>query len=77
MLIHQDASVYASILNGDDKLSYTLSNKRLAYVHLIRGKLVVNGHALATGDALKISEETLVTLEQAEAAEFLLFDLPC
>ena len=77
LLIHQDASVYASILNGDDKLSYTLSNKRLAYVHLIRGKLVVNGHALATGDALKISEETLVTLEQAEAAEFLLFDLPC
>ncbi|MBB3214017.1 hypothetical protein FHW67_003327 [Herbaspirillum sp. Sphag1AN] len=77
VLIHQDASVYASILNGDDKLDYAIDSKRLAYVHLIRGKLVVNGQSLTTGDALKISEETKITLEQADAAEFLLFDLPC
>lgn len=77
VLIHQDASVYASILNGSDKLDYAIDSKRLAYVHLIRGKLVVNGQPLTTGDALKISEETKITLEQAEAAEFLLFDLPC
>jgi quercetin 2,3-dioxygenase len=77
VLIHQDASVYASILNGGDKLDYAIDSKRLAYVHLIRGKLVVNGQSLTTGDALKISEETKITLEQADAAEFLLFDLPC
>lgn len=76
VLIHQDASVYASILNGDAKLDYALGNKRLAYVHLIRGKLMVNGHTLSSGDALKISEEPKITLEQGESAEFLLFDLP-
>jgi redox-sensitive bicupin YhaK (pirin superfamily) len=76
LLIHQDASVYASILNGSDKLEHPLGAKRLGYVHLIRGRLNVNGKALSGGDALKISGEQLITLEQAEAAEFLLFDLP-
>jgi quercetin 2,3-dioxygenase len=76
LLIHQDASIYASILNGTDKLEHPLGAKRLGYVHLIRGHLTVNGKALAGGDALKISGEQLITLEQAEAAEFLLFDLP-
>ncbi len=76
VLIHQDASIYASILNGGEKLEHTLDANRLAYVHLIRGHLTVNGKALATGDAIKISDEQLITIEQAQAAEFLLFDLP-
>jgi len=76
VLIHQDASIYASILNGDDKLDYTLAQKRLGYVHLIRGHLTVNGKQLSGGDAIKLSAETLITFEKAEAAEFLLFDLP-
>ncbi|WP_394779460.1 pirin family protein [Undibacterium sp.] len=76
VLIHQDASIYASILNADDQLEHALTAGRTAYVHVIRGKVVVNGVSLTGGDALKISKESLVTLKQAEAAEVLLFDLP-
>jgi redox-sensitive bicupin YhaK (pirin superfamily) len=76
VLIHQDASIFASILNGDAKLEHALGAKRLGYVHLIRGQLTVNGTKLSGGDALKISAESLITFEKAEAAEFLLFDLP-
>jgi len=76
VLIHQDASIYASILNGDARLEHALGAKRLGYVHLIRGQLTVNGTQLSGGDALKISAESLITFEKAEAAEFLLFDLP-
>ncbi|SFU86638.1 pirin family protein [Pseudoduganella namucuonensis] len=76
VLIHQDAAIYASILNGADALEHRLAAGRSAYVHVIRGHVSVNGVELKGGDALKVSEEAAVTLARAEAAEVLLFDLP-
>jgi redox-sensitive bicupin YhaK (pirin superfamily) len=76
VLIHQDAALYAAILDGDDRLEHSLAPKRLGYVHVIRGQVEVNGVALKGGDALKIGDEERVTLAKAEAAELLLFDLP-
>lgn len=76
VLIHQDASIYAAIMNGEQPLQHTLANGRTAYVHLIRGRLSVNGTELNGGDAVKVTAETLITLANAEAAEVLLFDLP-
>jgi redox-sensitive bicupin YhaK (pirin superfamily) len=74
--IHQDASIYASILNGADVLGHALAAGRLGYVHVVRGTVQVNGITLHGGDALKISDESQITLAQAEAAEVLVFDLP-
>jgi len=76
VLIHQDASVYASILDEDDAMEYVLGAGRRVYLHLIRGKLSVNGTAIERGDALKVTDETLLQLGQAENVELLLFDLP-
>ncbi|MEO0314594.1 MAG: hypothetical protein RI928_1050 [Pseudomonadota bacterium] len=74
--IHQDARLYASIPQADASITHALSPGRSAYVHLIRGQMTVNGQPLGTGDALKITGEKMVAVEEAEAAEFLLFDLP-
>ena len=76
VLIHQDAAIYASILQEGEQASHALDEGRLAYVHLIRGSLVVNGTPLKAGDALKLTQEAAVTLTQAEDAEVLVFDLP-
>jgi redox-sensitive bicupin YhaK (pirin superfamily) len=76
VLIHQDASIYAAILDGADKAEHALDPERLAYVHVIRGDVTVNGVALKDGDALKIGRESKVVFEHAETAEVLLFDLP-
>ncbi|HWX02733.1 pirin family protein [Collimonas sp.] len=76
VLIHQDAAIYAAILNGDPVLQHTLAAGRSAYVHLIRGQLSVNGKKLEGGDAVKVTAENLITLAHAEDAEVLLFDLP-
>ena len=76
VLIHQNASIYASIMKEGDALEHALDEGRTAYVHLIRGSLVVNGTPLKAGDALKLTQEAKVTLANAEDAEFLLFDLP-
>jgi redox-sensitive bicupin YhaK (pirin superfamily) len=74
--INQDATVYASILNGADAVAHTLAPGRIAYVHVIRGRVSVNGVQLGTGDALKLVAEDAVSLQDAEAAEVLVFDLP-
>ena len=74
--IHQDARLYAAILEGDDLVSHPLEPGRTAYLHLIRGELTVNGTRLSGGDALKFSGEDVVTASEAKSAEFLLFDLP-
>jgi redox-sensitive bicupin YhaK (pirin superfamily) len=74
--IRQDSAIYATILDGDDRVDHELAAGRAAYVHVVRGKVTVNGVALSGGDALKITEEARVSLSEAEAAEVLLFDLP-
>jgi redox-sensitive bicupin YhaK (pirin superfamily) len=76
VLIHQDASLYAAILNGDEQAGHALAAGRRGYVHVIRGRVEVNGVALKGGDALKIGDEERVSFSKAEAAELLLFDLP-
>jgi redox-sensitive bicupin YhaK (pirin superfamily) len=76
VLIHQDASIFATIINGGDVLEHQLAAGRTAYVHVVRGAVTVNGAELKGGDALKITAESAVSLAKAEAAEVLLFDLP-
>lgn len=74
--IHQDATVHASILDGNDVLQHTLSESRCAYVHVALGNITVNGQALKAGDAIKIVDEPCVEVSNASNAEILLFDLP-
>jgi redox-sensitive bicupin YhaK (pirin superfamily) len=76
VLIHQDASVYATIMGSGHALAHPLAPGRLGYVHVIRGSVDVNGVTLKGGDAAKISGESEVMLAGADNAEVLLFDLP-
>ena len=73
--IHQDASLYAALVDGAEKVTHTLAAGRRAYVHVARGSVSVNAQALAAGDALKLSELSEITLEHGDKAEVLLFDL--
>jgi redox-sensitive bicupin YhaK (pirin superfamily) len=74
--IHQDAEIFASILANGEQVAHTLSAGRIAYVHVIRGRLEVNGIALLSGDALKASDVNSLVLTASEETEVLLFDLP-
>ncbi len=73
--IHQDAYLYAALLDGAERATHRLDRGRRAYVHVARGKLSVNGMPLAAGDALKASAVDEIVLQQGEDAEVLLFDL--
>ncbi|HVP08178.1 MAG TPA: pirin family protein [Burkholderiales bacterium] len=74
--IHQDARLYAGLFDGAERAALPLAPGRRAYLHLVRGKLTVNGTPLGAGDALKMTGVSEVTLEKGEGAEALLFDLP-
>jgi redox-sensitive bicupin YhaK (pirin superfamily) len=78
LLIHQEASIYATIVEPGHTVSLALATDRRAYVHIAKGHASVNGTPLSGGDALKImggvSEITLSGM--AEGAEILVFDLP-
>jgi redox-sensitive bicupin YhaK (pirin superfamily) len=74
--MNQDAFLYASLLDGDERAEYELGAGRRGYVHVARGSLEVNGTELKAGDALKIEQETRITLDQGQDAEILFFDLP-
>jgi redox-sensitive bicupin YhaK (pirin superfamily) len=73
--VHQDALLYAALIDGDERVVHKLSAGRKAYVHVARGAVTVNGQPLGSGDALKADGESEVVIEQGDNAEVLLFDL--
>lgn len=74
--IHQDAFVYAALLDGAERVVHRLAPGRRAYVHVACGRLQANGEVLSAGDALKATDVAEIALAHGEQAEVLLFDLP-
>jgi len=74
--IHSSTRLYAALINSSESATHELADDRLAYVHVARGSLRVNGQELKAGDALMLAKEPQITLEAGVDAEVLLFDLP-
>jgi quercetin 2,3-dioxygenase len=74
--IHQDALLYAGRFDADERAALPLRKGRRSYVHVVRGKLNVNGTSLSGGDAMKIAASDQVVIDQGRDSEVLVFDLP-
>jgi redox-sensitive bicupin YhaK (pirin superfamily) len=74
--LHQDARIYATLLQGDEQASHVVLPQRRAYVHVARGRVQLQGATLSAGDAAMIDGPADIALAAGEAAEVLLFDLP-
>ncbi len=74
--IHQDARVYAGLIDGTETATLELAAGRRAYVHVARGSVVVDGEPLTAGDAVKITDAGRLMLADGKDAEVLVFDLP-
>ena len=75
VLIHQDSYLFAGLLDGAEHASHALASGRLGYVHVARGRITVNGSALESGDAMKLTGPAAIVLEKAHDAEVLVFNL--
>lgn len=76
LTIVQDTQIHAALLDGDERIAYTLPAGRRAYLHVARGSLRLNGQSLAAGDGVKIVDEAELVLDGGDDAEVLFFDLP-
>lgn len=76
LMIHQDAAVFASLLDAGVNLEHPLGPGRAAWVQVVKGKLAVNGVEAGAGDGVAAIEPSLTLASQAPDTEFLVFDLP-
>ncbi len=75
LTIHQDARVYAGLLNGAESATLKLAAQRYAYVHVAKGSVQVNQQTLNEGDGLRVRHERLLSFTAGQEAEILVFNL--
>ena len=75
VIVHADALIFAGLFDKNEKAVYRVDPGRLAYVHVVRGRLELNGKVLEQGDAAKVNDEKVLELEHGVGAEVLVFDL--
>lgn len=73
--IHQDARMFASILDIGQSVSHELHVGRHAWLQVVRGTVEANGATLGEGDGASFSEVARLSIESASASELILFDL--
>ncbi len=75
--IHQDARVYASVLEKGKTVEHTLSPKRKAWIQVARGSVRLNDRELKQGDGAGIEKEAVLKITGTSdlPAEILLFDM--
>src|SRR6202162_2817439 len=79
--IHQDATIYTSLLAPGQSVTHKLGQGRRAYLFVIKGNLQLNGETLAAGAQARVSGERQLQRSAAPSsattsADFLLLDLP-
>lgn len=74
--IHQDASIYAAVLEPSVPVAHALRECRHAWVQLARGAATIGGELLEAGDGAAISgARDLDIVATHQGAELLLFEL--
>ena len=76
LTIHQDMSIFASVLSPGTTLSHALDSGRQAWVHIASGEVVIDGESLSTGDGAAIAEVATIDIRAETNTELLLFDMP-
>ena len=77
LTIHQDANVYATLLDPGAELHHPIAEGRGAWLQVATGELEVGGQKLFAGDGATVTADAQLSLKASgsEPAQFLLFDL--
>src|SRR5688572_26385835 len=73
--VHQDVSLFASILDAGESVKYDMDQNRYGWIQVARGAIAVNGQYARQGDGAIAMGETSLEIVADEPAEILLFDL--
>jgi redox-sensitive bicupin YhaK (pirin superfamily) len=75
LTVHQDVTLYNSLLQPGETVRHTLVGGRSVQVYVAHGTVVVNAAHLAGGDSATVWGKGQVVLRAVDTAEVLLFDL--
>ena len=73
--IHQDAKIFASLLDERQEVVHSLEDGRSAWLQVAAGSVRLNDVVLKEGDGAAVSEESNLRITAQGPAEVLLFDL--
>jgi redox-sensitive bicupin YhaK (pirin superfamily) len=76
LIINQDATIYSGGIRRNEEVVREIARGRRAYLHIVRGRISLDGMPMGEGDGAKIAEESRLVFETHQDAELLLFDLP-
>jgi len=73
--VHQDISLFASVLPVGEEVERQMDQHRYAWLQVARGTVDINGERANQGDGVVAIGESSLRIHAAEDAEVLLFDL--
>ncbi len=73
--VHQDVTVFASILAAGEEVVHKFDPTRYGWIQIACGAITINGENLQQGDGAVINGESELKLLGHESSEVLLFDL--
>ena len=73
--VHQDVSLFASILATGGEVEHAMDHQRYAWLQVARGSVNINGERADQGDGAVAIGESSLRIRAEEDAEVLLFDL--
>jgi redox-sensitive bicupin YhaK (pirin superfamily) len=73
--VHQDVSLFASVLAAGQEVEHAIDSLRYAWIQVARGAVEVNGETANQGDGVVVVGETSLRIRAQQDAELLLFDL--
>lgn len=74
--VYQDMTLWRWALPANKAQTYTIEDKRVVWIQVVKGNIEVNGQAATTSDGLAIWQKSSLTIKADENSEILLFDLP-
>ena len=73
--IHQDAKLYAGVLDSAQTHTTKIASGRGLWVQVVKGSITVNDKTLKAGEAAAVEQESSIKITARDDAEVLLFDL--
>ena len=73
--VHQDVTLFASILGEGERVERTMDPVRYAWIQVARGSITVNDTVAEQGDGVMVMGEGSLQIVGNEPSELLLFDL--
>jgi hypothetical protein len=74
--VHQDASVHVARLESGTEVSHAIGPGRGVYGYLIQGAAAFGDEQLASGDAVKVTDEAALPIRATQVSELILADVP-